>query len=348
MLAILGNLLDVFPMFAFSSVVGSVTSLPVVVTPVQENVGLGTAESREPARHPPPRKPAEGHQHGIVPSAHSTHPLKQFGDFYNSLDSEPLPQPVVYRPKPDVYPKLTFSQDQIVPEQRDFSRVLAGPVPIYPMTQSPHGIAVIINNSNFTCHSDHKGTKFDAENLKRTFRFLNYRIYEYTNCTAVGMVKIFERLRGIGMDDDSFVCCMLSHGRLGEIIGSDSVGVSIHKLTDRLSDYNCPGLAGKPKLFFVQACREEGGTEGSSQIKSGKDFLFSYATPPGKVAYRDIEHGSWYISELCKALCRFGRSSQLSDILLRVHDDVDKMYKKYHIHQQFCVYETSLRKSVFF
>ena len=327
---------------------GSVTSHPVLVTAVQENTGPGVTGSGKRTKSPPTRKPVEEQQqHGIVPSAHSTHPpSQQFSDF--SLDDTPHPKALVFGPDPGIYPKLTFSSQQIVPERRDFSRGLAGPAPIYPMTQTPHGTAVIINNSNFSRHSDREGTELDAENLKNTFRFLDYRVCQYTNCTAAGMVKIFERLKCIDTNCDSFVCCILSHGRLGEIVGSDSVGVSIHKLTERLSDYSCPGLAGKPKMFFIQACREEGGIEGSSQIKSGKDFLFSYATPPGKVAYRDIRHGSWYISELCKALCMYGRSGQLSDILMRVHDDVDKMYKQYHIHQQFCVYEASLSKSVYF
>ena len=334
-----------FPSF---SAVGSVTSQPVLVTAEEENVRYEVARGGKQAACPAPSKPMEDRQHGIVPSAHSTHPPPQFSDFYNSLDATPHPEPVIFSPDPEVQPKLTFSPHQIVPEPKVYSRGLTGPAMLYPMKQSPHGTAVIINNSNFTSHSDREGTELDAENLKNTFRFLDYQVYQYTNCTAAGMVKIFQKLKGIRDDCDSFVCCILSHGRLDEIVGSDSIGVSIHKLTSRLSDYNCPGLAGKPKLFFIQACREEGGAEGSSQIKPGKDFLFSYATPPSNVAYRDIEHGSWYISKLCKALCRFGRSSQLSDILMRVHDDVDKMYRKYHIHQQFCVYEASLSKSVYF
>ena len=54
---------------------------------------------------------------------------------------------------------------------------------------------------------------------------------------------------------DCFVCCILSHGTTGHIYGADGNLVNISDLTGPLKSVVCPTLAGKPKLFFIQACQ---------------------------------------------------------------------------------------------
>ena len=69
----------------------------------------------------------------------------------------------------------------------------------------------------------------------------------------------------------------------------------------------------KPKLFFIQACRgksadicvvEEDRFGDAAEslyhaLPSEADFLFGYATPPGKVAFRSPEHGSFLVCVKC-------------------------------------------------
>jgi len=55
-----------------------------------------------------------------------------------------------------------------------------------------------------------------------------------------------------------FVCCILSHGAIGAIYGTDGRTVLIKDLTVFFKASICPSLCGKPKMFFIQACQ---GTE---------------------------------------------------------------------------------------
>ena len=54
---------------------------------------------------------------------------------------------------------------------------------------------------------------------------------------------------------DCFVCCILSHGNLGKVYGSDGVAVEIKDLTDAVKPARCGSLTGKPKVFIIQACQ---------------------------------------------------------------------------------------------
>nr|KAG5702552.1 hypothetical protein BaRGS_003712 [Batillaria attramentaria] len=54
---------------------------------------------------------------------------------------------------------------------------------------------------------------------------------------------------------DCFACAILSHGRRGEIFGTDSDTLRVEDLIDDLTHNRNPTLVGKPKLFFIQACR---------------------------------------------------------------------------------------------
>ena len=141
---------------------------------------------------------------------------------------------------------------------------------------------------------------------------------------------------------DSFVCCILSHGKEGHIHGSDSVAVPLDTITTLLNGDSCKTLVGKPKIFLMQACRgtqrdrgvrvdgdeeeieakphiivsdSDVRVESDSDIPDVADFFFGYATPPGHVAWRDLDNGSWYISELCRSLVSNARSSNLETIL---------------------------------
>lgn len=127
---------------------------------------------------------------------------------------------------------------------------------------------------------------------------------------------------------DCLVCCVLSHGKEQSVYGVDGNTVSIQQLTEPFNGTKCPSLAGKPKLFFIQACqgdREQRPvfiqTDGPahSRSRSGSlvqrdavgirdsipadaDFLLGMATVSSFASYRDKISGTWYIQTLCRKL----------------------------------------------
>jgi len=236
----------------------------------------------------------------------------------------------------------------------------------YEMSSFPHGIALIINNEEFSRQEHREGTGIDEKNLIQTFRYLGYIVEVHRDCSASQMKDIFDEVstRRDHSKYDSFVCCILSHGEEGKIYGSDSVIVDMNDLVKKLNGESCKLLANKPKMFFVQACQEKGrdtGTRVASDsdeprieedsdpisIPDETDFYFGYATPPGKVAWRDLDHGSWYVSELCRALCSHATYADLHHMVQEVHDKVGTDYKN-EGYKQAPEATTRLRKDIYF
>lgn len=121
---------------------------------------------------------------------------------------------------------------------------------------------------------------------------------------------------------DCFICCILSHGDKGIIYGTDGKEASIRELTSYFTGSKCPSLAGKPKVFFIQACQGNNFQKAvpvetdlekdnyldidslpqKNYIPDEADFLLGMATVKYCVSYREPMHGTWYIQSLCQSL----------------------------------------------
>ncbi|XP_055015129.1 caspase-3-like isoform X2 [Boleophthalmus pectinirostris] len=162
-------------------------------------------------------------------------------------------------------------------------------------TNFPHaGLCLIINNKNF-----HRSTVSQED---------------HSNCA-------------------SFVCVILSHGDEGVIFGTDGCE-KLDVLTRYFKGHNCKSLIGKPKLFFIQACRGadfDGGIETDSvdasvdpstdRIPVEADFLYAYSTAPGYYSWRNTQNGSWFIQSLCEILEEH-KDLELMQIMTRVNRKV--------------------------
>lgn len=136
------------------------------------------------------------------------------------------------------------------------------------------------------------------------------------------MKNLLEDL-GKTVDGDCFVCCVLSHGIQEGVCGSDDGVVSVDEIREPFNGITCKNLAGKPKLFFIQACRgkkhqyrvkvqadapEDGESEMEVDgdfditIPADADFLIARSTTDGHVSFRKPEEGSWFIQSLCRNL----------------------------------------------
>jgi len=243
------------------------------------------------------------------------------------------------------------------------------PLEKYPMARKPHGIAVIINNYKFYSTSaskevlpNRRGSLVDEDNLLDTLKFLSYEVRIFRNLLTSDITR---ELMAIALEShknyDSFVCCILSHGYCDGIYGADSEQVTISDIANIFKGSYCKDLVEKPKLFFIQACRgqitdtgvvEEDGRGNSDDslyhsLPSEADFLFGYATPPGRVSFRSTEHGSWYISSLCQVLKDHAHQLDLLSMLTIVNKEVCKAYTSQG-HKQCPAPVSQLRKQVWF
>ena len=128
---------------------------------------------------------------------------------------------------------------------------------VYSMKCEPHGSCLIVNNVDFEYLSRRGGSDVDAKKLDELFTKLQYKVKMARNQTSKQLKETltkFARLNDHGMAD-SVVVCLLSHGLEGQIFGVDGVLVSIPDLLALFNGYAAKDLIGKPKMFFIQACR---------------------------------------------------------------------------------------------
>ncbi|XP_042730416.1 caspase-8 isoform X2 [Lagopus leucura] len=252
---------------------------------------------------------------------------------------------------------------------------------VYKMTSRPRGVCLILNNHNFAKAREavpelrkmknRNGTDVDADALRKVFSNLHFTVAEYKDCTAEEIRKIVNNYRCMDHNNkDCFVCCILSHGKKGIIYGVDGQEVPIQELTTSFTGQNCQSLAGKPKVFFVQAC--QGGayqkgvtieTDSGQQdrsletdarfqldcIPSEADFLLGMATLQDYVSYRSPSQGTWYIQSLCQHLensCP--RGEDILTILTAVNQEVSSKIDKQNEGKQMPQPSFTLRKKLIF
>ena len=304
--------------------------------------------------------------------------------FHLGINIPALPEPVIHTPLPRERrtQKIDFTFESIEPLRGERRRGSAGNQ--YRMEKFPHGIALIINNKTFI-NDTREGAEFDERNLIKVFQYLGYIVHVYNDCTSDAIENIMEKTR---MQDhtlyDSFVCCILSHGGKNTekeeyIIGSNNKQVIVDSLIEKVESKQCKSLASKPKIFFIQACRgtleeqslnfntpinvSEGRTPAYSctpsvplatdtTVAEKGDVFIAYATPPGYVAWRHKNNGSYYIIELCRAIALHSISSDLTDIVTaaneKLSDHLQLSKQEGGTVTQTIQCTTTLKKKVFF
>ncbi|XP_077387411.1 caspase-3-like [Festucalex cinctus] len=205
----------------------------------------------------------------------------------------------------------------------------------YKMDYPNMGTCLIINNKNFdgsTRMSTRNGTDVDAAFAVKTFGELGYTIKVATDQTVKQMKNL---ILSVSQEDHSsnasFVCVLLSHGEEGVIFGTDGFEL-LENLTKPFKGDRCRTLLGKPKLFFIQACRGSELDAGiqtdsveeqtSERIPVEADFLYAYSTAPGYYSWRNTQNGSWFMQALCEMLRRFKGELELMQIMTRVNHKV--------------------------
>jgi caspase 7 len=129
----------------------------------------------------------------------------------------------------------------------------------------------------------------------------------------------------------------MTHGKSDGKVYARDREFNVQELWAPFVGENCPSLIGKPKLFFIQACRGSMTDPGTlfkpkpkARLKSSPDtvdassskgevfviptladLLVMYSTAEGYYSFRNPADGSWFIQAICEEL----RENPQEDIL---------------------------------
>uniref|UniRef100_A0A672TG63 Caspase-8 n=1 Tax=Strigops habroptila TaxID=2489341 RepID=A0A672TG63_STRHB len=202
---------------------------------------------------------------------------------------------------------------------------------------------------------------FSLEAVKRVFEWLQFETVEHMDLEAK---QIYEKVKTYSEKDhsnmDCFTCFIFSHGEKDKVKGVDDQFVNIKDLVSCFSGSNCPSLAGKPKLFFIQACQGfvdhppvtvkedlsghlEMDVTPLISIPDEADILVGMATVEHYKCYRFTDTGSVYIQCLCEKM-KFGKD--LLTILTEVSKEVGR--KDLNGWKQMPKITSTLRKQLIF
>ncbi|KAK7573721.1 hypothetical protein V9T40_010912 [Parthenolecanium corni] len=185
----------------------------------------------------------------------------------------------------------------------------------YNTNHARRGIAVIFNHENFDMPvlKQRNGTEADCHNLEQTLRNMNFEVIVHKDLTFKQLDAVLDDLSAVDHNNcDCLLIAVLSHGEQN-IIYAKNMSYSTNVLFDRFTPDKCPSLAGKPKIYVIQACQGDkldGGVDVEvDKLDSGThtyrmplyaDFLFAYSTIPGYYSWRNTQKGSWFIQAFCE------------------------------------------------
>lgn len=246
----------------------------------------------------------------------------------------------------------------------------------YKMDYPNRGKAIIINNKKFnpgTGLNERNGTDQDASALCCRLSELDFDVDLFHNLKAEEIKVTLQKAAELDhRDNDCFTCAILSHGEDGFIWGIDRM-IPINDLMEPFKGNKCLSLAGKPKIFFIQACRGTKFDDGVDmnvadakgfmdvepqfslqKIPSEADFLIAYSVVPGYYSWRNSTNGSWFVQALSEVLMKHGQTLDLLTMMTRVNQIVANKFQSNTSHSDMnekkqipCV-TSMLTKEVYF
>jgi len=245
------------------------------------------------------------------------------------------------------------------------------------MNHGRRGKALIFNHEKYKQErmlAPRYGTNLDRDELEKTLKSMNFDVNVYND---LKWIEIEEILENVSEEDHADVDCLLivalTHGDLGILEAFDGP-YKIDKLWFNFMGDKCPSLAGKPKIFLIQACQGHelmdgvsppGSPPGSSgydglnhyMIPTHADVLIVCSTVPDFVSWR-TKKGSPFIMTLCSVL-EDDRCSNVKDdflsLLTRVSGLISKEFESNcpkspseHGKKQIPCITSMLTKKIFF
>ncbi|XP_075969386.1 death related ICE-like caspase [Anticarsia gemmatalis] len=203
--------------------------------------------------------------------------------------------------------------------------------PYYNMGHKSRGMAIIFNHEHFNIHSlkSRTGTNVDSDNLSKVLKSLGFTVTILHNLTSSEVLGYIRQIADMNhSDNDCLLIAVLTHGEMGVLYAKDT-HYKPDNLWSQFTADKCPTLAGKPKLFFIQACQgdkldagielnrteTDGSPASSYKIPIHADFLIVFSTVPGYYSWRNTTRGSWFMQALCDELRYAGTERDILTLL---------------------------------
>ncbi|XP_011156835.1 caspase-1 isoform X2 [Solenopsis invicta] len=212
----------------------------------------------------------------------------------------------------------------------------------YNMKRKRRGVALILNHVRFESMPTRNGSVKDATDLQASLSRLGFNVRIYTDPTVKTITTVLQSTSAEDHTDaDCLIVVAMSHGESGLLHSTDSL-YPVDMLWSPFTGDRCSSLAGKPKLFFIQACRGVQLDKGvkimhetdskrntTYSIPAYADIMVAYSTFDGFYSWRNPDSGSWFIQALCEELDLHGRSRDLLTLMTFVNRRVAIEYQSY-------------------
>ncbi|KAL8574865.1 hypothetical protein ACOMHN_044887 [Nucella lapillus] len=219
----------------------------------------------------------------------------------------------------------------------------ADPDGVYKMESNPRGMALIINIKTFHHLTNRGGTDEDCERLRRCFQDLHFDVQVRHDLTSQGIITettaFAKRLNQQSPPVDSVMVAILTHGYQRDVLfGADGrvagngvpicgTFITTDYLQDLFGSTQCLAMAGKPKMFILQACRGNQVDRCLGQRPAPTDVVPvlpppSYQTQPDKADViflhatisRYVAYRNYFIPKLVEVFQRHSRTKHVQEL----------------------------------
>uniref|UniRef100_A0A1I8GH60 Caspase-8-like n=1 Tax=Macrostomum lignano TaxID=282301 RepID=A0A1I8GH60_9PLAT len=179
-------------------------------------------------------------------------------------------------------------------------------------------------------------TQLDVTRIKEVFGRLDFELRVAEDLPAYDIDKL---LHEVAIEEEimhhgCFVCFLMAHGNEKSIFGSNGNALELNRILETFQSDICPGLLGKPKIFFVQACRGqtievcEESTDSAPMERrfspKGSDFLVCRSSTKDSPAYRNSTTGSFFVQTVCNEIEKHHSDEDIKEIMTRVNAQMER------------------------
>ncbi|XP_076642964.1 caspase-1 isoform X2 [Halictus rubicundus] len=287
-------------------------------------------------------------QRSMVRHATSTSGSMDQASTRNSKDSDSTDTSMFYSPRQD-------EDDHISRHPHKPTILVKSPVmkddTHYNMNHKRRGRCVILNHRKFEMGPDwnRKGSEVDVLKITSVFQnVLGFDVITHDDLTTEQIMDTAKRLSEEDhKDNDCFCMFILTHGTTSDTLYSKDCPYSLKTVWQKFTGDHCQTLVGKPKLFFVQACRGDSYDSGvgvynagysetdsvaivSYKIPTHADFLIAHSTVDGFYSWRSTTEGTVYVQQLCEVIEEHWQTHDLAEMMTVTARLVANEYKSVH------------------